>query len=571
MTTRKKPANLLYDVDESPGTGTLILLGLQHIFLISIAFVFPVLVVDAIDGTAADARHIISVSMLITGVATILQGLRRGPVGSGYLCPLLNGPAFLSASVLAGKTGGLALIFGMTFVGGLFETLFSRLVTRMRAVFPTEVTGTIVTMVGIEIIPFGVSRFFGLDATHPMFNPTAATTALVTLVAMMGFTVWGKGKLRLYAVLIGMLVGYSTAWQLGLFSPEALAEIAHSPWFSWPSPGAYGMSFDLLLLIPFLVAALSSALKTVGDLTTCQKINDAGWRRPDMQTISRGVLASATGNLLSGLAGALGQSSSSSNIGLSIATGVTSRTVSYATGGLLILLAFLPKIAALFVIMPPPIMGATLVFSASFMVMAGIQIMLTRMIDARKTFIIGTSIVFGLSVDFHLGIYQDFPEWLQPFFQSSLSLTALSAILLNLLMRIGIAKTARMELVPGVDASDQVFAFMVNQGGLWGAMPDVIYRAAAASNEILESVTSAGIAQGPLHLVACFDEYNLDVEIRYRGTPMVFPPAPPSEEEVRALPQGQLLLSEYLIRQIADQVEIGMKDGLCLIRLHYNH
>ena len=79
MTTRKKPANLLYDVDESPGTGTLILLGLQHIFLISIAFVFPVLVVDAIDGTAADARHIISVSMLITGVATILQGLRRGP------------------------------------------------------------------------------------------------------------------------------------------------------------------------------------------------------------------------------------------------------------------------------------------------------------------------------------------------------------------------------------------------------------------------------------------------------------------------------------------------------------
>lgn len=571
MTTRKKPANLLYDVDESPGAGTLILLGFQHIFLISIAFVFPVLIVDAIDGTSADARQIISVSMLITGIATILQGLQRGLVGSGYLCPLLNGPAFLSASVLAGKTGGLSLIFGMTFLGGLFEALFSRLVTRMRAIFPTEVTGTIVTMVGIEIIPFGVSRFFGADATDQLFNPPAILAAVMTLGAMMGFTVWGKGKLRLYAVLIGMLIGYTSAWLLGLFRPEDLAEIAHSPWLSWPSPGAFGMSFDLLLVIPFLVAALSSALKTVGDLTTCQKINDAAWKRPDMQSISRGVLASATGNLLSGLAGALGQSSSSSNIGLSIATGVTSRTVSYATGGLLILLAFLPKIAAIFVIMPPPIMGATLIFSASFMVMAGIQIMLTRMIDARKTFIIGTSIVFGLSVEFHLGIYQDFPAWLQPFFQSSLSLTALSAIILNLLMRIGIAKTARIDLVPGEDASDQVFAFMVNQGGLWGAMPDVIYRAAAASNEILESVTAAGIAQGPLHLVARFDEYNLDIEIVYAGAMLVIPPTQPSAEDIRALPQGPLMLSGFLIRQIADQVDTEIKEGLCHIRLHYDH
>src|SRR5512140_2134475 len=166
MSERMKPANLIYDVDESPGTGALIMLGLQHICLLSIAFVFPVIVVEAIGGRPEDARHLISMSMLGTGAATIIQGLNRGPVGSGYLCPLLNGPAFLSASILAGKAGGLPLIFGMTFIAGAFETLFSRIAAKMRALFPAEVTGTIVTMVGVEVIPFSMKRFVGIDAVH---------------------------------------------------------------------------------------------------------------------------------------------------------------------------------------------------------------------------------------------------------------------------------------------------------------------------------------------------------------------------------------------------------------------
>jgi len=571
MSKRMKPANLIYDVDESPGTGALIMLGLQHICLLSIAFVFPVIVVEAIGGKAEDARHLISMSMLVTGAATIIQGLNRGPVGSGYLCPLLSGPAFLSASILAGKAGGLPLIFGMTFIGGMFEAAFSRVAFRMRAFFPAEVTGTIVTMVGIEVIPFGVKRFFGVDATHPALDPTACLAALVTLASMIGLTVWGKGKLRLYSVLIGMAMGYTAAFLLGILGPAQLEQIGNYPLFSLPSPGSYGMTFSTLFVVPFAVASLSSALKTMGDLTTCQKINDAEWKRPDMKSIGKGILACASGNLLSGLTGALGQSPSSSNVGLSIATGATSRTIAYATGGILILLAFLPKLAAIFVIMPTPVMGASLVFSASFMVLAGIQIMSSRMIDARKTFVIGTSIVFGLSVDFIPGLYHNLPGPIQPFFQSSLSLATLCAIILNIFMRIGIAKSARIELVPGVDSSEKVFTFMQRQGCLWGAMPDVVSRAAAAINETLESAASASIAQGPLQVSVSFDEFNIDVEITYPGTPMIFPDTKPSEEEILTRPECLLRLSGFLIRMNTDKVATDEKDGVCRIRLHYNH
>jgi len=571
MISRTKPANLIYDVDENPGIGALVMLGIQHIFLLAIAFVFPVLIVDAIGGSVHDARHLISMAMLVTGIATILQGLNRGPIGSGYLCPLLNGPAFLSASILAGKTGGLPLIFGMTFVAGAFETVFSRVAARMRAFFPSEVTGTIVTMVGIEVIPFAMKRFVGLDATHTMPDPMKSAVAMVTLAAMMGLTVWGKGKIRLYSVLIGMLVGYTLAFFLGVLGPEQFKMFGDAPWFSMPAPGSYGISFSTVLIIPFVVAALSSALKTMGDLSTCQKINDTGWKRPDMKSISRGILACGCGNLMSGLAGALGQSPSSSNIGLSIATGATSRTIAYATGGILIVLAFMPKIAAVFVIMPTPVMGASLVFSVSFMVLAGIQIMLSRMIDARKTFVIGTSIVFGLSVDFIPGMYSNLPDMIKPFFQSSLSLATMCAIVLNLFLRIGISRTVRIELVPGVDSSDKVFTFMQKQGGLWGAMPDVISRASAAINETLEAADVKAAAQGPLQVAVSFDEFNLDVEITYTGMPMVIPQSRPSEEDILASPDGLAQLSLFLIQQSADKVESHHKNGLCHIKLHYNH
>jgi NCS2 family nucleobase:cation symporter-2 len=382
----QKPSNLLFGVDESPGWGALILLAFQHISVMSIAFIIPVIIVDAIGGDPSEARDLISMAMLATGVGTILQGLHRGPVGSGYLCPLVNGPAFLSASLLAGKAGGLSLIFGMTAAAGCFEAILSRFLVRMRAVFPAEVTGTIVMMVGIEIIPIAIQKFMGVDKTHSVADPRAVLVALITLAAMAGFNVWGAGKLRLYSVLLGMIVGYVSAFFAGVLTLQQIRAMLGTPLFSFPAMGHYGLSFSPALLVPFLVAALSSALKTMGDVTTCQKINDAQWKRPDMVNISRGVLACAAGNLFSGLLGALGQSVSSSNIGLSIATGATSRRIAWSTGAILILLAFFPKLSSIFVIMPTPIMGASLIFAVSFMILAGIQIIMSRMIDSRLSF-----------------------------------------------------------------------------------------------------------------------------------------------------------------------------------------
>jgi NCS2 family nucleobase:cation symporter-2 len=112
-------------------------------------------------GTHLEASSLVSMSMMAGGVGAILQALKRGPVGSGCLCPQVCGPSFLSASLLAAQTGGLSLVCGMTVVAGVAETLFSRVMHRLRFMFPAEVTGLTMAMVGITVISLAVRTFWG--------------------------------------------------------------------------------------------------------------------------------------------------------------------------------------------------------------------------------------------------------------------------------------------------------------------------------------------------------------------------------------------------------------------------
>jgi xanthine permease XanP len=567
----RKPPNLIYGVNERPPTLTNLILGVQHIFVMSVTFIFPVVIINEIKGRPEDAENLIRMAMLATGFATMLQAMNRGPIGSGYLCPLLNGPAFVPASLLAAKAGGLPLIFGMTAAAGVFETLFSRVVVKMRRFFPPEVTGTVVIMVGVEIIPIGVPMFFGIDSSHPTVDGISFAVALLTMLAMVGFNVWGKGDLRLYSLLLGIAVGYVASYAAGLFTSEKAGVFNESHWFSLPEIGRFGMAFQLPLLLPFLVAALSSALKTMGDLTTCQKINDADWKRIEMGSISRGILACGIGNIASGILGGLGQSVSSSNIGLSIATGATSRTIGYAAGGIIMFLAFFPKLSAIFVIMPTPVMGAALVFAVCFMIVAGIQIVTSRMMDARKTFVVGISIIFGLSFGFAANVYAEMSPSLQTLFSSPLAVATICAIVLNVFFRIGISKRAILGLVPGRDSSEEVFAFMETQGGAWGARRDVINNAIRAITELLDAAPALDLMGKKVTITVEFDEFNLDVRAIYEGEPFRIPAALPHLDlgkDARAL---TLEMAAFTMSRYADKIAFGQKGEMTELHLHFDH
>lgn len=567
----ERPRNLIYGLNDRPLPGITFFLGFQHLCIIAIAFIFPVVIARSVNADQATTNHLVSMSMLAGGLGTILQVLNRWGIGSGYLCPQVCGPSFLSASLLAAKAGGLPLLMGMTVIAGLFEVLFSRIMHRLRVLFPPEVTGLIVAMVGLTVIRIAMDRFLGTPSQDGQIASEELFVAIGTLSVMVGLNVWSKGKIKLFCILIGMGFGYALSWLTGLLGTTEFSQVSALDWVELPFKSFSGFAFDWHLLIPFVVAALCSNLKTIGDITTCQKINDAKWVRPDMNNIKKGILADGLGCLSAGLLGGMGQSTSSTNIGLSLATGATSRVIALATGILLILLAFLPKIAAVFAIMPSPVMGATLIFALSFMIVAGFQIVMSRMLDARKTFVVGISMIVGLSVDIVPYAYQDLHPWMQPIFSSSLSAAAICAVFLNFIMRIGIGKRAELDIEQKQNVSNQVFQFLEEWGGHWAALPHVIKKASGAATECLEAISTCLEKEQDLKLIVTFDEFNLDLLVRYTGKVLPITKTRPDPMALLECEDGDLLLAGYMAGQLADKIETG-KDGKgSYVRLHFDH
>src|SRR5215475_6784899 len=308
--------------------------------------------------------------------------------------------------------------------------------------------------------------------------------------------------------MIGMTVGYGAAVITGVLPKEAFHLLAELPFFAVPHFDHGGWTFSPALVVPFTVAALAITLKGIGDITALQRINDAGWVRADMGSISRGTLANGLANIFAGLVGTLGLTPSTANIGLQAATGMSSRVIGYAVGAILIVLAFLPSVTGSLILMPRPVMGAALLFSACFVLISGLQTITSRMLDARRTLVIGLGIASGIAAEIIPSFAHDIPPAIEPIVSSSIVLGTLAALLLNGLFRIGQRQRVAFVLDPAaVDAVAEVNEFFDAAGRGRGARPDVMVRVAFAINQAVEAIREHCEPRGPVAIEARFDEF----------------------------------------------------------------
>ncbi len=511
-----KPADLIYGLNDHPPAGALAVLGGQHVFIASIGLVVPVLIALEAGLSRSGAASLVSMTLIAMGIVTLLQSGRFGPVGAGYLAPQIASAIYLPPALLAVQMGGLGLVFGMTFLSGIFGLVLAQIIGRVRKLLPPEVCGVVVLMVAFSLVRVALPRFLGLDNEDGTPNPAALLVGVMTLAAMIGISITSLGQIRLYSAIVGLVVGYTVAALSGVIDTAALDRMVDSPLFGVPSLPAFELALSPVLIIPFLIATLASNIKLVGLITSAQKTNDSNWKRPDMRSVRGGIVADSLGNLSSGLLGGVGTSIAASNVGLAAATGATARSIAVATGLMFITLAFVPKATAAIALMPAPVMGAGLLFISCYLVVSGVALIVSRLLDARRTFVVGLSILAGIGLDLMPEAFISAPGWAGAFLSSPLAFATSLAVCLNLALSMGVSKKARLALTPGSRDQDAIFRFFDLRGAAWGARADVIRRAGPAVVEWCEEIWQSGSRPNIVVEVA-FDEFRLIVDVHAEG------------------------------------------------------
>lgn len=429
---------LIYTLNEMPPPGALLMLSLQQMMLMFTAATFPAMIVREVGGTPETAAVMVSVTMIAAGLGTILQASRNRWIGSGYLCPNVCGPSYLTVSLQAAWLGGFPLMRGMIIFSGLLEMLFANLVRRLQFLFPPVVVGLVVAFVGINVISVSITNFFGQVYVADSLRWQEAVIGAIALATMLGCSLWGRPALRLYCLLCGIAGGWLAALFLTPEVLDSLAQVRRQPFFASPfgQIDLLDLSFSWEMVLPFFIISVCGTLKSFGNVLAAQKISEPEREGVEMAPIAKGLLADGFATMAAGALGGLAVDTSASNIGLAAATRAVSRWIAIAAGLIFTLLGFFPQLSTLIATMPRPVIGAALVFAVSLMISAGFKEMFSEPLDQRKSFVLGLSCIFGLSSEFLPALYAQLPPALQPLFGSPLATTTVFAILLQQLFNL---------------------------------------------------------------------------------------------------------------------------------------
>jgi hypothetical protein len=221
------------------------------------------------------------------------------------------------------------------------------------------------------------------------------------------------------------------------------------------------------------------------------------------------------------------------------------------------------------------VVGAIIVYTAAYMVVVGMELILSRMLNTRRMFMVGLGITVGMTILAIPQITNMAPESMKPVVGSALTMGVVTAIVLNQLFRIGISETGTIELT-GIHAIQELTEFLEEKGSAWGARRDVMTRAGLAVGEALEKLNGSGMATWPMSLTATFDEYKLILELVYEGEPVSLEPKPVFDldallEDDAAIDNVVSNISGALITQLADKTSSFSKDNKAVLRLVFDH
>jgi NCS2 family nucleobase:cation symporter-2 len=420
---------MLFKVEDRPPVGTSLLLAAQHLLAaLGGIIAVPLVVGGALKLPADQIVALVNAAMLGSGIVTMIQCKGVGPVGIRLPCVMGTSFAFVGAAISIGIEHGVPGILGSSLVGSLVMIIGSFFMPQIRKLFPHAVTGTVVTLIGLSLLPVAVDWFAGGFGSKDYASPTNIAIGLFVLTLVIGLVQFGKGIISAAAVVIGIAIGYVACLALGLVNFSAVHSAAL---FALPKPLYFGMSFPPSGIIAMAIAFLVTIVETTGSffaLGTATETKITG------KKLSAGILCDGVGSAIASVVSAPPMSTFAQNVGVVGLTGVASRHVVAITGLMLFLAGLFPVLGAMVVTIPMPVLGGAGLMMFSMIIFAGIQALSKVEHSKRNGVIIAVAIGCGMAVTVRHDLLAHLPRVVQEIFGHGITLGSLVAVLLNLVL-----------------------------------------------------------------------------------------------------------------------------------------
>lgn len=445
---KTEPKELIYGLYDRPPLRETLFAALQHLLAVFAAIITPPLIISsALRFDLETTGFLVSMSLFVSGIATFIQCHRFGPLGTGLLCIQGTSFSFISPIIGAGMLGmvngkmdvsvGLSYIFGGCLVASVVEMVVSRLLPYARKVITPLVAGIVVTLIGLCLIKAGISSCGGGQAA--IDNGTFGSIkylglALLVLLTIIFFNRSRNQYLRMGSIVIGLIVGCSVAYFMGMMDFGSLSLSSH---INIPLPFKYGLRFDVGTIIALGLIYLVTAVEAFGDITANSLISGEPVEGEKfLKRAQGGILADGFNSMLAAVFNSFPNSIFAQNNGMIQLTGVASRYVGYFVAAALFILGLFPIVGQLFSLIPDCVLGGATLLMFGTVAAAGIRIISSTKLTRKSVLVMAISFSLGMSVELVPDILSKMPDVVKSIFNSGITTGGLAAMVSNALIRI---------------------------------------------------------------------------------------------------------------------------------------
>ncbi len=408
-------------------------LGIQHVLaMYAGAVIVPLIVGGALGLSGEQLTYLVSIDIFMCGIATLLQVWRNKFFGIGL--PVMLGCTFTAVGpmIAIGGQYGISAIYGSILISGIFVVAISKFFGKLVRFFPPVVTGSVVTIIGITLIPVAMNNMAGGQGSPDFGSLSNISLAFGTLLFIIVLFRFFKGFIRAIAILLGLAAGTIVAYFMGMVDFSAVKEAS---WFHMPAPFYFGLpTFEVSAILTMILVAVVSLVESTGVYFALGDICDEKLEEKDLEN---GYRAEGLAIILGAFFNAFPYTTYSQNVGLLQMSGVKSKNVIYTAGFFLVLLGLMPKIGALTTIIPTPVLGGAMVAMFGMVVAYGIKMLSKVEFSSQENLlIIACSVGMGLGVTAVPELFSQMPSSIRILTDNGIVAGSLTAIALNLVFNV---------------------------------------------------------------------------------------------------------------------------------------